>query len=222
MSVTVPPVAPTPDTYTPVTQFGAALINALAPWMTLHLAWVCDAIGVMADPLYTLVMDQGEDGDPGYVPGYGSLMDPTLAAAEDLPFLGQFVGVQIPVGSSDAAGRSLVIAEAGLNRGTPSAVVAAAKRNLTGTQSVAYFERVYVDGTPNAGWFGLVVRPEECSSVAALTIAVEAVKFGGLRWWLVQTDGWTITGMEASQATITALEGAFVTINGLENDRPGT
>ena len=51
--VTVPSVAPIPNTYTPTTTFGAALIDAMGPWMTLHLAWFCDAIGAMADEWWT-------------------------------------------------------------------------------------------------------------------------------------------------------------------------
>jgi hypothetical protein len=39
------------------------------PWRTRHLSWMLDAIGVMVDPLFLLASDQGEDGDPNYVPG---------------------------------------------------------------------------------------------------------------------------------------------------------
>lgn len=205
MSVIVPDVPPiSAEGYQPVSTFGALLINALGPWMTLHLAWVCDGIGVMVDPLWTLVQDHGNDGDPDFLPGYGQLFNvdplpgqpgygaPTTLTA-DLPYVAQFAGVQIPQGSDDTTARSLVMAEAGRNRGTPAAVIAAAKRNLTGTKSVTLIERIYVDGTQNAGWAGLVMRPEECPSLAAVQQAVDLVKLGGVQMWYSLTDAfeWT-------------------------------
>jgi hypothetical protein len=198
MSLTVPASAPTPNTYTPVSTFGLLLIEAMGPWMTLHLAWLCDAIGVMVDPYYLLVTDVGADGDPDYLPGYGELfnIDPQpgepgygapTCPPEDLVYGAQFVGVPIPAGTDPVTAQSLVLSEAGLHRGTPGAVIAAAKRNLSGTQSVTYIERTYTNGLPAAGWFLIVVRPEEVVSVAALTAAVNAVKFDGLQWSLVQS-----------------------------------
>ena len=94
-------------------------------------------------------------------PGYGILLDPSVVPLADAAFLAQFVGVQLPLGVDDPTAQSLIKAESGINRGTDAAVVAAAQRNLTGTQSVYLIRRTYVDGTPNAGWFGLIVRPEE-------------------------------------------------------------
>lgn len=205
MSVIVPDSAPIPNTYTPVSVYGALLIQAMAPWMTLHLAWLCDAVGVMVDPYWLTVSDTGVDGDANYLPGYGQLFNIQPAVGQagygaatcpavDLGYAAQFVGASIPTGTDAVTARSLVMAEAGLNRGTPSAVIAAAKRNLSATQSVAYIERRYVDGTPNAGWFGLVVRPEELTSLSAFTAAINATKFGGLMWWLVQSDAFTWAG----------------------------
>lgn len=205
MSISVPTVEPIPDTYTPVTRFGAVLIAAMQPWMTLHLAWFCDWVGAMMDPVFGLVMGQGvDDGNTptvgtyvngelvteGYQPGYGALLNP-LSPNVDLGFLSNFLGVSIPTGASAETALSLIMAESGLNRATPAAVIAAAKRNLTGTQSVKLIERMYVDGTPSAGHFLLLVRPEEVISESALIAAVNAVKLGGLVWYLIQTDGTT-------------------------------
>jgi hypothetical protein len=230
---TIPPVQPiSADGYEPVSAFGAVLISALQPWLTLHMAWFLDAIGVMVDPVYTLVYDQGVDdgtmptvgtyvGDTlvaageGYQPGYASALDPQQATA-GYGFLGQIVGVQLPTGVDDETAKSLVTAEAGMSRATPAAVIAAAKRNLSGSQSVTLLERTYIDGTPDAGWFVLVVRPEQIINEAALIASVNAVKLGGLMWSLVQTDSWTISEMEADYSTISELEAAFPTITALE------
>ena len=86
---------------------------------------------------------------------------------------------------------SLVTAESGLARGTPASIVAAAKRNLTGTQSAILIERVRPDGVADAYWFQLVVRPEELISQSALIASVDAVKPGGVMWLLVVQDGYT-------------------------------
>jgi hypothetical protein len=203
---TIPPAQPiSADGYEPVSTFGAILIDALRPWLTLHMAWFLDAFGVMVDPVYTLVYDQGVDdgtmptvgtydqnGDlvavgDGYQPGYASALDPQQATV-GYGFLGQFVGVQLPTGVDDETAKSLVLNEAGMSRATPAAVIAAAARNLSGTQSVAMLERTYADGSPDAGWFVLVVRPEEIISESALIASVNAVKLGGLMWTLVQSD----------------------------------
>ena len=135
----------------------------------------------------------GELVTEGYQPGYGILLDPSVVPLADAAFLAQFVGVQLPLGVDDPTAQSLIKAESGINRGTDAAVVAAAQRNLTGTQTVALVRRRYVDGTPNAGWFGLIVRPEELPDKAAFTAAINAVKLGGLMWWLVEADAPLLT-----------------------------
>lgn len=208
MSVTVPSVAPIPATgYTFQTDFGELLFEYLGPWGTLHLAWFCDAIGAMCSEWWDMVQDQGTDDGvtptvgtkdangnlitTGYQPGYGAALNPNIVPLIAAGYLAQFVGVQLPSGVDDATAQSLIREEAGINRGTDSAVIAAAKRTLTGTQSVELVRRTYVDGTPNGFWFGLIVRPEEVTTVAALEDAVNAVKMGGMMWWLTQTDGTT-------------------------------
>lgn len=240
MSVAVPPVQPASAAgYEPVSSFGAVLIGLLAPWMTLHLAWLLDSVGVVVDPIYTVIQDVGEDDGvtptigtyfngelvtEGFQPGFGSLLNPQACPDGDLPFLAQFPGVQLPVGATPDEARSLLLAEGGLNRGTDAAVVAAAKRYLTGTQSVTLLPRTYTDGTPCAGWFVLVVRSDEISSgttwaggtyswssatgpwngsdnQAALIAAVDAVKFGGLMWSLIVSNGYVWTDATKTWAT---------------------
>lgn len=157
-----------------------------------------------------------------YVPGWSILLDPNNCPGEFLTFLGQFNGTVIPPGLDATTARAKIIGESAQHRGTTASVVSAVQRNLTGTQSVVIEERIDGSGNPNAYWFVVVVRPEEVISVQALTADVNAVKPGGVMWTLIQTDGWTISQMEASQVSISALEANFVTITGLENDRPGT
>jgi hypothetical protein len=234
MSISIPDVAPiSAEGYEPVSVFGAALINTLQPWVTLHMAWVLDAIGVAADPWWTSILDQGVDDGltptvgtyvndllitEGFQPGYGAALNPRVASGSQLQYLAQFVGVQLPSGVSDATARSLILEEGGFHRGTPAAVIAAVKRNLSGTQSVSLLERINGLGNPDAYSFQIVVLTAEVISAAALVAAVNAVKPGGLTWVLVQTTMWIISELEAGYTTISRVEAAFSTVSNLEAD----
>jgi len=110
---------------------GKRLEEKLAPWMTPDLALLCQAVGAMAQPVMEVAEDEGFDGEPGYIPGYGRIFDPRLCPAQYLPYLGMFVGVQIPIGASEAEARALVKAESGLERGTEASVKAAIERAIS-------------------------------------------------------------------------------------------
>lgn len=157
-----------------------------------------------------------------YFPGWSSLLDPNVCPDKFLPYLAQFVGADVPLGLDSVTARAKVLAENALQRGTLVAVTSATQRNLTGTKSVVLQERIDESGNANAYWFIVIVRPEEVISVESLIADVDNAKPGGVMWSLVQTDGWTILQMENSQATLGALEANFKTINGLEQDRPGS
>jgi hypothetical protein len=139
--------------YIPVSTVGAVLVEALGPWMTDHFAMYLDAVGVMYDPVATLVQDQGDDGDPGFVPAWGSLFDVNLCPAADLPYLGQFVGVQVPVGAGEATARALVRAESGKNRGTLGSIRSAIERNISAPwqPNTTYLAGVLVTFDPGTG-----------------------------------------------------------------------
>lgn len=182
---------PQPDTYTPATMFGEKFIEGLGPWVTLHLAWYLDALGAMFSEVTTLAYDQGVDGQPGYVPGYGTLFNAATCPVADLPYLGQYVGVSIPAGSSATAARSLVMQEAGQSRGTIGAMTAAVLRHLTGTQYRFIRERQRLDGTPNAYQMVIGVLSGEVDNAAQMQADVTAVKPGGVLVNWIITPGYT-------------------------------
>jgi hypothetical protein len=200
------------------TTFTQGVQNSLQPLADPAGNWQAynATLGGMFDQVWGIVSDQGSPDAVGYTAGWSTLLDPDNCPTQFLPYLGMFVGVYIPPGTADATARSLIKNEAGWARGTAAAIVAAAQRNLIGTQSVSLLER-----TPDPYSFNLVVRPEECQNPAALTAAVNAVKPAGVVWTLVLTDTWDIFQMEASQGTLSALEGNFATITGLEQDQVG-
>jgi hypothetical protein len=92
-------------------------------------------IGHMVQTLYDLVMDTDD------YPGWSSLLDVERCPFEFLGYLGQFVGVAIPVGTPEEEARQLVREHAGTSRGTPDSMTAAIEKTLTGTQTVNIVER---------------------------------------------------------------------------------
>ena len=201
--------------------FTSNLLAAFAPWLQYDtngdLTAYLSLLGAMFDAVATLVYAQGYVGDPDFVPSWSVLLDPENCPTFALPFLGQFVGVFVPPGTDDATARSLITQEAGFQRGTPAAIKAAAQRWLSGTQAITMLER-----TPDAYSFQIIVRPEQIINTNALVSAVNAVKPAGLVWELLSTDGFLLFELEADYTPISTVESTFVTIQGMENDVPGT
>jgi len=169
---------------------------SLAPWLTAqadpqgNFKHLTDALAAMGEQVYAIVADQGSPDDPAnYVAGWSSLLDPDTCPTAFLPYCSMFNGTGVPPGTDDAEARAIIKAEGGFGRGTPAAIVATARRFLTGTQSCMLIER-QSQGGPDPYHFLLIVRPEEVLDAVALTAAVEAVKPAGVQWTpLVETDG---------------------------------
>ena len=212
---------PSPTLYPgiPDGPFTTLLLESMASWVDPAGALTAynEAIGSMFDPVAEIVYDVGSPDQPAtYTPGWSVLLDPDNCPTQYLPYCSQFNGTGVQPGTADADARSLIKSEAGFNRGTPSAIVTAAKRFLTGTQSCILLER-----TPDPYSIAVIVRPEQVIDLTKLTNAVLAVKPAGIVLAVIQTDGWVIFQMEASQATLSALEANFATITGLEGDQVG-
>lgn len=182
-----------PTTYTATTLVGQKLIDQLS-WFPGDSYWLpayFDAIGALFEETARIVTDIGVDGDPDYQTGYGSIFtvsprfagDTAICPTNQLPYLGQFVGVSIPADADDATARSLITSEQGMQRGSSSAIDAAAMRYLIGT--LTHQSRLTPLATPNAFYFTLIVNPAEVINEAALIDAVNAVKPAWVQWSLV-------------------------------------
>ena len=136
---------PTPPAGLQPSSFAAALYDSMAPvaMQDSQHAWslliLCNAIGQM----YQLVDDWVRDQPAG--PGWSLLLDLNRCPLIALGWLGQFVGVRIPAGLTDAQQRAWIASTPGFKRGTPAAMIAAVQATLTGTKSVTLVER---DGDP--------------------------------------------------------------------------
>jgi hypothetical protein len=130
------------------------------------LAGVCAQLGQVEALINRFDSDQGD--------GRSDLTDPAGADVAWLPWLAQFVGVQLAPGLSEMEKRDAVrYASAGWRAGTKSAIADAAKTELTGTR----FARVY-DHTVNQPGDGgvwdvlIVTRTTETPDVPAVLAAV--------------------------------------------------
>jgi len=156
-------------------SFAATLYDSMAPlaaqdsiynWSLLIL---CNAIGQM----YQLVDDWVRDQPAGL--GWTILLDLNRCPTYALAWLGQFVGVRIPAGLTDAQQRAWILSTPGWKRGTPAAMVAAVQATLTGTKSVTLVER---DGDP----YNLTVKTltAETPNPTATANAIASQKPAGL------------------------------------------
>jgi hypothetical protein len=100
------------------------------------LALYLSALARLVDEVADLSRD-GEDGRPGW----SDLFNPERIPARLLPWLAQFRGVQLPQGLAVEEQRQRIREADGFRRGSPAAMIAAAKRTLTGTQTVYLTER---------------------------------------------------------------------------------
>ncbi len=148
--------------------------EALGPWARadagIHeLLAVVDAIFGQLVEIDDLVRDSDTH------VGWGKLLDVDVAPEWALPWLAQFVGVTPLFGLDDASQRLRIKGAAGFNRGSVSAIKAAAGQFLSGTRRVELYER---DGSP---WrFRIRTYASETPNAQAVRDAVTALKPAGL------------------------------------------
>jgi hypothetical protein len=179
--------------FTVTSLFGKRLADHLAPWMTDDLGRYSQAIGGMFDPVAELAEEEGTDGQAGYIPSWGKLLNPELCPASILPYLGQYVGVTIPPGASEAEARAAIKREAGLERGSLASIEAAI-RTVLGAAPFTVQERTAADGSPSAYHFNVLVGIGKSS--AALRAVIEAVKPGGVMFTILEVAGAWIQGAD--------------------------
>lgn len=138
-------------------------------------------VGALGDQLFQEVDDYASDGPLGQV-GWSVLLDINRIPDKGLEWLAQFVGVSLPVGLTAAQKRVRVQTTAGWKRGTPAALVGAAKAYLTGTQNVLMRERFDVANptVDTPGKFQVITYTSQTPDSAAVLAALIAQKPGGL------------------------------------------
>lgn len=96
----------------------------------------CGALGTLMQKVEDYVRDSPNG------PGWTQLMDIDRVPREAIPYLAQYVGVQIPSsGLTEQQERDRTKGVGGWNRGTPAALIEQIKPHLTGAQRVLLRER---------------------------------------------------------------------------------
>jgi hypothetical protein len=214
--------APPPPSNLAPDTFAARLYAMLAPlaqydydnqWSLLIL---CNAIGTA----YQLIEDWVRDSADG--PGWSLLLDLDRCPPEALPWLGQFVGVRLLPGASDADNRQRIGSTDGFKRGTLAALKGAAWNTLTGNRSVYVHER---DGTPTdvpnyAYHLTVVTYTSQTPNPAATQAALLAQKPGGLVLAYIVIDGQTYDQVVSRFATYADVRAAYATYGAMTADEP--
>lgn len=160
--------------------------NQMGPWRDADLALGLSGKGY---PLLTFMdaissqyaVTEAYTRDDATHVGWGQLLDVNVCPTDALPWLAQFSGVSIPVGSTDAQMRALIVGQPATRRGTIASLVAILQGYLTGTQLVNVYER-----TPDPYSFSIVCQASQISggatgsTAAAALAALTAAKPAGL------------------------------------------
>jgi len=129
---------------TAVNSVGQELYDALPPKWTEQdaqygypLLNLCIAL---TNPGMQHLADYALDRPDGTI-GWTQLFNLSAVTARQAQYIGQFVGVQVPLGLTDSAARQLISSRPGYARGRPATIVAAVQSLLTGGRTVVLNER---------------------------------------------------------------------------------
>lgn len=205
------------DALFPITEFllnGEVKTDEEFGWPLAH--W-CASIGVMFDDLWRLVRDDPDDGTPGW----SKLLDVDRTPDSFLPWLSQFVGVDLTQGADADQWRDEIRNRVGEQRGRPARLIAAAREVLS--DPLAPVTLLEKEGVIDPDYeFTMITYTDTTPDPAAVVARVTAVKPGGLLPNFEVFDGWTIGDWEDFYAgrTIGDWEDEFATIGDWEDRTP--
>jgi hypothetical protein len=148
--------------------------------------------------------DLVRDSDAG--PGWSSIVDLDRAPADALPWLAQFVGVDVATDLDEASQRLRIRETSGFRRGTLAAIEGAARQYLTGSRTVQVQER---DTSP----YHLKVTTFQTETPVPdrTAEALQAQKPAGLVLQYVVSTGATYDELKATGLTYDQLAAAYPT-----------
>lgn len=159
-------------------------------------------VAAIAGPL-TEVDDLVRDSVAG--PGWSKALDVDRADPQSLAYLAQFVGARLIAGLSDTEQRARIRDAEGWRRGTPAAIVQAARSLLTGGQAVLIEERYGDDA------YALRVRTYtvQTPDPDAVEAQIRRQKPAGIVLTYETIDGGTYADLTGHSTTYTDLESDF-------------
>jgi hypothetical protein len=150
-------------------------------------------------------------------PGWQILLDPERCPAAALPYLAQFVGAVLTPNMNEAERRAAISEPEGFGRGTPSAIVAVAKRRLTGTKTVLLVEFY----TGNAYRMKLVTLESETPEPEeTLADILREQKPIGIRLFYNASPDWDWEELMLEQATWNDVMAEFATWDAVTTHTP--
>ncbi len=164
------------------------------------LETLTEALAAMFEPILELAEEIGEDGTTSYVPAWGVLYDPNLCPGKDLGYLGQFVGVEVPKGASEAEARAVVKAESGLERGTRQSLEALLAKAL-GSSPFNILERTKSVEGDDAYWVTILI-PTGHVVQPATNEEIEKTIPAGIFWTIVEVSGSWFSGTKTWSAIV--------------------
>jgi hypothetical protein len=176
----------------PVAGHDAALGNPLLTYLR--------SVGIMFQRIdYFGRTDSAKD-------AWAALLDLEHTPDDALPWLGQFLGVEVDLGKSAAQQRDQITGVSGWARGSATAMRNAVAPLLTGNQQVIFSER---DGDPYT--LTVITRSTETPDSSAVLAALLALKPAGIKLNYLVSTGNTYLEVRVTYATYTALRSAFAT-----------
>ena len=136
--------------------FDARALQKLAPWLTADLERYLAACAKPYEAVEALAAEHGVKGHEHYVPPYGVLFNPETCPDDALAYLGQYVGVVVQRGATEAEARAAVKAESGQARGTRSSMEALLVKAL-GAVPFYILERTKSVEGDNAYWVTIII-----------------------------------------------------------------
>lgn len=196
-----------------LTPTGERLYDALEP-LSLEdeengyaLATFVSALARMVDKVAELVEESAEG-----VPPYALVADPDTAPAEWLPWLSQWVGLDLTLSPDVATSREWIKHPLNFERGTDGAIEVSAKATLTGTKTIYLYPRY------EGHWASLAAYTltSETPDAAATQLAIERM----MGAWQVLTFATVTAGtyaiLDAAHATYALLEVAHTSYADIE------
>jgi hypothetical protein len=193
--------------------------------MTRHDAEQDWALLVYLGGLLNPTLQEVEDyaADTPTRPGWAGIMTVDDAPTKALPWLAQFVGVQLEPGLSDADQRDRIRSTDGWKRGTRASIIGAAKQYLTGDKLVIIRERdPAACATEPAYGLTVITYASETPDSAKVLAAILAQKPAGIVLNYVVASGQDYESVFENFATYQALKNAYATYQGVATDTPGT
>jgi hypothetical protein len=192
---------------------GERLYNQLAPTFFREdekYGWAgalyLSALARMKDDAATVVQPTSTK------PPYAILFDVENVPAKWLPWLAQFVGVDLTKSPDTATSRSWIKSPIGYQRGTTAAMRLAGQSTLTGTKTLFFYTRY--GGAP----FAIKAASLE-SETASSTATKEAIESMMPAWCILAFEtvkGGTLALLEASHAKLSEVEATHATTEDAE------